>query len=156
MTKKSKPKKDQAKNVQPAAGSQSGVHQPPQTAREFTLPEAIGALLYYDEPKTEEKGGKTFNVSFEKIPEEEKRIWYRRGEVCLLALDRLNKRIVKKVSDVEQERTYNDHVQRLAGIIRAFLAEIKKGNKNKDRVIISLFPCEELAHRIIGPGPVKG
>lgn len=105
----------------------------------------MAALMYYDEYK-----GSDAPPAFEKLSaDEQKPFIVAAGKIMVIA-DKLGHMIVPKSqvrSDsplIETEEQRNKNIDTLTGIIRAFIMKLKV-------VKPSLFPCEELAWRILYP-----
>lgn len=92
----------------------------------------LGELLYYNE--------RTKN--FNEIPEEEKKKWFKRAVGVYSALDKMNLMTVPKVDinkvNLDKRKDFNA----LVITIQTFMKKIKTTKPN-------LFPCEELAYKIL-------
>ena len=97
----------------------------------------FAALLYYagTENTPEQK-------QYEELEEKEQSPWLRQVLDILLAIDKLNMMLVKKVSQEESEQKERKNIEILTQIISDFVKGLKTTKP-------SLFPSEELAHRIL-------
>ncbi len=112
--------------------------------------EELAALTYY-----QVQGTKT---PFESLPEAEKDTWAKMSGAVLVSLDKMNKMVAPKVTVEDAEARRNKNHGILTAIIRKFVEGIqtlrcpKCGSSAQTRA--QLFPCEELAFRILD-GDVK-
>ena len=102
----------------------------------------LAQVLYYDHEIA--KGEKDVSP-YEAMAYPDQDVWNKRAYACLAALDKLNKRVVDVTAVVspkesEERRRHNHTV--LSGIIRDF-------NKGLKTTKPELYPCEELAYKIL-------
>lgn len=106
----------------------------------------LAALMFV----AEEGKGK----NFKKLGKEKTRLWHTRAASALVALDKMNKQVVakgkpRKEQILDEQKTFN----RLKDIIVEFVKGIKTVKcprcKGEADIRPQLFPCTELAHRIL-------
>ncbi len=96
-------------------------------------------LMFYDECGTEKK--------YEELVEEEKVIRVKKTVNIFAHLDKLNMCVKPKVDETKVVVDEKKNLDTLTVIIATFLKKIKTTKP-------ALFPCRELAHKILSP-PVK-
>lgn len=102
----------------------------------------MASLMYY--------GSEKRTLKFEELDEGTQQLWADQASYALIALDKLDKMIVKKVLPEEQTNTRARHLERLTVIINEF-------NKGLKTTRPELYPSGELAHRILeGKLPGEG
>lgn len=97
--------------------------------------EQMGALMYYELEKPDD-------IQFEDLPEDIRKGWALRATSALIALDKLN----KKVIDTPKEK-YGDKPKRIDKI-KAVITDLHKGINFKKLNIATNYPIDELANRL--------
>lgn len=103
--------------------------------------EELGALMYYEDPQVNTAGKL---ISFEKLHQDNQRVWIQRGAQCLSAVGKMNKILAPKVDPEAVRVERMKHLDILTNIIKEFVKGLKTTKPEH-------FPCEELAHRIYDP-----
>jgi hypothetical protein len=112
-------------------------------AKQLSIAQELAALIYYDRlPKL--KAGEKI-VQFEDLPEDKQDPFHKEAGRFLLRLDKMNRMIVKKASEEDRKAKEEQTLEILTQIIRGFVKDLNTTRPE-------LFPCEELALKILG-GP---
>jgi hypothetical protein len=108
---------------------------PPQAAGIVTQ---LAALMYYDDNRTSV-------ASFESLDKDVVDKYTDRAAGVLIMLDKLNKRVIDKKEVEQAKEKESQYYEKLTQIIRSFVL-------NLNVLKPDLFPCEELAHKILEGG----
>jgi hypothetical protein len=106
---------------------------------EAPLHTRIATLLYYDANAPKAAGAL---ISFEKQTEEVQKPFLSQATRLLIAVDKLDLAIVKKVDPKIARELARKNLETLTAIIKEFVKGLKTTKPG-------LFPAEELAHRIL-------
>lgn len=133
---KKQPAPEEVEQPRPAiAEAATAVKEPAMTKKLMTTQETLGCLMYYCQNGNE--------PAYEKLTPEAQKEWTNLAIAAMVGIEKMNKKLVPLTNPQEERAAQMKIIDNLTAVIQAFVDQMKTTTPK-------LFPCRELAHRIIG------